>query len=325
MFTNMQTNIIRSLSSSSISNPTAQYSNICCKDLRAYFTRPRDGGWRLDRLFLLILLLAGLTLVMSWLPRIICTNIDQNTFKQFRWKEHDDCSSVCENPYQIPQGLEIRVIPRIVISVTTSPKRLATLKEPLESLINQQLSPDVIQINLPYVFKRTGEVYEHLEMLDILKHRLIKINRCEDTGPSTKLLPTIQSEKNGNTLIIVVDDDTIYPPELVKRIVQVSLLHPNRVIAGNCGDVYLTGVNSSNHRCNLFQGFAGVGFRRSFFGEGFFDYMETALKSDHCSRGDDYTLSNYFALHGIMGLNLTGNIYVNQLDTGRCACLLLNF
>ena len=277
--------------------------------------------WKLDHFFLAIIVLVGLTILFSILPRLICLHIKHNTFsREFIPKEHDDCRVKCENPFKFPKDvndiISAGIRPRVVVSLTTSPKRLPALEQPLKSLLAQQLPPDMISVNLPRVFKRSGDTYEGLEQIEWLKHPLIKVVRCEDTGPSTKLLPTIINENDPDTLIITVDDDTLYPPELITHIVAASIMHPEKVIVGNCGDVYLTGVNSSYHRCNMFQAFAGVGFRRRFFSAAFDDYMATALKDDHCFRGDDFTVSNYFALNGYVGLNLS-NYHVRQLSTGR--------
>ena len=41
--------------------------------------------------------------------------------------------------------------------------------------------------------------------------------RCPDMGPITKFVPTLTSEVDPETLIVVVDDDTAYPPEMVQR------------------------------------------------------------------------------------------------------------
>ena len=39
----------------------------------------------------------------------------------------------------------------------------------------------------------------------------------KDYGPITKLLPTLSIETNPTTLIIILDDDHIYDPQLVRH------------------------------------------------------------------------------------------------------------
>lgn len=41
---------------------------------------------------------------------------------------------------------------------------------------------------------------------------------CPDLGPITKFVPTLTTEKDPNTVIVVVDDDTLYPPSMVEQV-----------------------------------------------------------------------------------------------------------
>ena len=107
---------------------------------------------------------------------------------------------------------------RTVVSLTTSPKRLRTLKLTLHSLLNQTSLPDVIQVNLPSVFLRTNETFPRnvFERLSLLENPLIRVLWHPDVGPLTKLLPTLETETDPETLIIIVDDDTFYPAHMVQ-------------------------------------------------------------------------------------------------------------
>jgi hypothetical protein len=100
---------------------------------------------------------------------------------------------------------------RTVVSLTTSPKRLGTLEKTLHSLLGQTSLPDVIQVNLPSVFLRN--VFERLSLLE---NPLIRVLWHPDVGPLTKLLPTLETETDPETLIIIVDDDTFYPALMVQ-------------------------------------------------------------------------------------------------------------
>ncbi|MBU6210212.1 MAG: hypothetical protein KGR22_09915, partial [Planctomycetes bacterium] len=48
---------------------------------------------------------------------------------------------------------------RIVVTLTTSPKRLLGLEPVLTSLHNQSVQPDEIHLNIPHIFGRTREPY----------------------------------------------------------------------------------------------------------------------------------------------------------------------
>ena len=51
------------------------------------------------------------------------------------------------------------MIPKIIVTLTTTPKRLPLIEQTLSSILNQNVKPDKIIINIPSIFKRTGEVY----------------------------------------------------------------------------------------------------------------------------------------------------------------------
>lgn len=216
--------------------------------------------------------------------------------------------------------------PRVIFSLTSSPKRIQFLNETLYSLLNQEIMPKKIQINLPFVFRRTGEQFTNVEKLDFLKHPLIEINRCDDIGPITKLVPTLHSETNADTLIIVVDDDTVYPPDLIHKYIQFSSLHPNQVIVGHCGDTLLDGKYSvDDGTCSLFESFGASGFKRSFFSDNFTSYVSQAVSNNWCLRSDDYVISNYLVNKGIRGWKAEGHIRsVVQLQIGLNADALHN-
>ena len=208
---------------------------------------------------------------------------------------------------------------KIVFSLTTSPKRIHNIEKVLSSLLEQEYPPDLIQINLPIEFKRTGETYEHLELLAFLNHSKIRIHRCDDLGPATKLLPTLSTIHDPDTLIITVDDDTIYGPNLVSLFKRIAIQHPQSIIAGCCGDnAYLhhshRATNSS--KCRFFEAFAGVGYRRSFFGADFKEYMDLMLKDSHCFRSDDLMFSNYFSNRDIIDMKKHGFVEEQQLESG---------
>ena len=46
----------------------------------------------------------------------------------------------------------------------------------------------------------------------------VSVLACDDWGPATKLIPALLQELSPQTLILAVDDDTIYPPDLVANL-----------------------------------------------------------------------------------------------------------
>jgi len=99
-----------------------------------------------------------------------------------------------------------------LVSLTTIPSRLPHMAATLKSLMRQKRAPARIVINLPDFSKRENAPYTVPAFLHGLKS--VEIIRCADLGPATKAVPTLLREPPERK-IIVVDDDRIYPPNLV--------------------------------------------------------------------------------------------------------------
>jgi hypothetical protein len=112
---------------------------------------------------------------------------------------------------------------RVVLTLTTMPHHLPLLQPALESLLAQSLPADKIYLNIPEGRnKRTNMSYdEEIQKHNIVFPKGITVNRCQDVGPLTKLLPAVLAEEKGdpNTIIITVDDDQVYMPDTVKYLV----------------------------------------------------------------------------------------------------------
>lgn len=115
-----------------------------------------------------------------------------------------------------------------IISLTTIPSRLPLIGLTLKSLMRQRLAPARIVLNLPRFSRRENVPYVAPAFLDGL--RSVEIRWCEDLGPATKLLPTLQQEPPDRR-IIVVDDDRIYPANLVEDLMSGSARRPSAAIA----------------------------------------------------------------------------------------------
>ncbi len=107
---------------------------------------------------------------------------------------------------------------RIIASFSTLPERIANLEPMLRSLLEQTRPPDEIVLALPRFSIRQRK--EYVVPAYLQKIPRLRILRCEtDWGPATKFIPVIQEELaagRGDTLIMVVDDDRIYPRDAVE-------------------------------------------------------------------------------------------------------------
>ena len=84
----------------------------------------------------------------------------------------------------------------IYVSISTIPERLKNLNKSIESLLNQSKKPDKIFINIPFKFRRFKETIEDNQIPNF-QSDIIDVTRCEDCGPGTKLLGSLDKlEKN---------------------------------------------------------------------------------------------------------------------------------
>ena len=92
---------------------------------------------------------------------------------------------------------------------------LPSLNKTIDSLLKQTKKPDKIFINIPYAYKRFSEKIEN-EQLPKFNNKTIEITRCEDCGPGTKLLGSLNKLEK-DSLLILVDDDNIYEDYMVEK------------------------------------------------------------------------------------------------------------
>lgn len=181
----------------------------------------------------------------------------------------------------------------IYVSLTTSPRRLNMLQETIESIMGQTILPDIIVINVPHIFKRTGETYDEIPEY-LSKNDRVLINRCDDIGPATKILPTINLVQQDDDTIISIDDDIIYCPTFIQTLIKKSSVFPNSAITGTSFS-YIHDYNPMSremyYNSEVVEGFAGVLYKKWFLANWEDDLDITTLPKE-CYVSDDLILSN---------------------------------
>lgn len=123
---------------------------------------------------------------------------------------------------------------RVVVSLTTIPKRLLLIIPVVESIVRQEVPFDEIYLNIPDKSKK-GEPYPLQKFKAKLEERgildKVNINNCIDTGPSTKLVPTLNKETDENTRILTLDDDMIISPKMNKMLKEYITLYPDKALS----------------------------------------------------------------------------------------------
>lgn len=99
------------------------------------------------------------------------------------------------------------------VSLTTIPPRVGMIKKTLDSLEAQTRKANKIFLNIPSVFKRFPEKSCDISQIAHLYENL-EIVKCEDFGPGTKLLGSIDKLDNYD-YVVLVDDDHIYNREML--------------------------------------------------------------------------------------------------------------
>ena len=103
----------------------------------------------------------------------------------------------------------------IYVSTSTIPQRIKNLDKSIKSLLNQTKKPDKIFINIPFKYKRFSETIKDDE-IPKFDSSVVEITRCEDFGPATKLLGSLDKLEK-NSLIILFDDDHVYENYMVEK------------------------------------------------------------------------------------------------------------
>ncbi len=197
---------------------------------------------------------------------------------------------------------------KYIVSFTTSPTRIHKCQPMLESLLNQSRKPDLIVLNIPHKFARTGETYDIPNNVS----NSVYINRTEkDYGPGTKIIPTItllieKKYKFNDTRIIYLDDDIIYPLNMIESYEDTINNNDNSVWTAtgfNFVNLRICGERRHGMRTTIAEGYGGVCVKMSTFRSDFIDYINEYIKDLDCLLSDDMILSNYYHKHNI-------NIYI---------------
>lgn len=113
--------------------------------------------------------------------------------------------------------------PKVVVSMTSYGRRLNTVTPAaIASLLNQSVMPDKIVLWIGHGEKITAKIKKLMEYG-------LEVKYTEDIRSYTKLIPALREYPN--SCIVTVDDDIVYPPYLIKDLVDAHKKKPNAVIS----------------------------------------------------------------------------------------------
>jgi hypothetical protein len=221
----------------------------------------------------------------------------------------------------------------VVGSLTTTLSRLQHVNggfgRTLDHLLNIKYLHR-IYINIPWSYQLRESIQNITLPLELLQkvqqsHGKLVILRCQDYGPSTKLLPTLSLPEDilpSDSIIITFDDDRLYTPLSVFTLIQHSILLPHSVITIAAWSILILSSNGVRGQRNgpvfrskippqvegmqyrkagyvdLILGFYGVAYRKRFFTSPTIDcelYNYKAMKEfiTHCAWVDDIWFSGH--------------------------------
>jgi hypothetical protein len=201
------------------------------------------------------------------------------------------------------------------VSLTSIYQNQRILLKTLESLKTQTLRPQAVEIFLseePYLvdqgFKNRAISDPELAIFLNTNASLFKVNWVPNTGPYRKLLPILKEKWTEDCLIVTVDDDTCYHPNLLENLLADYNTH--RCVVNYRGFTpALTKLadleyNKKASLCpkylyNFPTGKAGILYHPAFFhktGELIFDQT---IYLDTCKTADDIWFALIRILNGI--------------------------
>src|SRR5205809_1145472 len=121
---------------------------------------------------------------------------------------------------------------RVIASLSTVPGRINNLRPTIRCLLKQTHPPDEIVLAIPEFSIREQRPYVVPEYL--LRLPRVRILRCgKDWGPATKFIPAVQEDLaggRGSSLIMVVDDDRVYPQDALETYLYYSNRLPDAAL-----------------------------------------------------------------------------------------------
>lgn len=121
---------------------------------------------------------------------------------------------------------------KIIVTLTSYGERLCNLPIVIASIITQTRPPKLIVLNIA-----DNETIPS-NTLHYLVANNVEINMVPDTKVYKKLIPTLR--RYPNDLIINIDDDFVYPPQMIEDFIKQHNLFPNNPITGN--DYVINGI-----------------------------------------------------------------------------------
>jgi len=155
----------------------------------------------------------------------------------------------------------------IYVSLTIIPERVKNLSKTVNSLLSQKKEPDKIFINVPKKYQRFNEIIEDNQIPQFNSEK-VEVVRCEDCGPGTKILGSIDKMEK-DSMVILVDDDNIYEDYMIEKFLYFFKKAPNNAYSFYVHPLGNFGVG---------QGADGFAINTKYL-EGIYDFYNKVVKN----------------------------------------------
>ena len=193
--------------------------------------------------------------------------------------------------------------------MTTIPARLEGLSKTVKSALDHLVHCDAIYLNIPHV-SRKGKKYvlpkDFLSDLTPEQQTKVILNRCQDLGPITKILPALELESDPNTLVISLDDDIMFKKDISQILLEKHRQYPDACVSfsGFCVGVFpfnwqFAISNKRDLECDWIQGVHSIVFPR-----GLIDLESFKEWKPHMIKHDDHRISSFLSSKGIRRISI---------------------
>ena len=202
------------------------------------------------------------------------------------------CESYAKDYLKIPRSPTKH---KVIVSMTTRTNNFENIKPTVNSLLDQTVHPDQIIISTPPDIQ--------LQLPDFIrKNNIILVHHLtNDYGKSSNFLSPLLREKDGEAMIILVDDSGIYGTDFVESMVAASEEAPNSVIFVSGYNAKKSAeqkrkINNHSEPNDVISTADGVLIKPKFFDESIFNVMDGPGDLENTP---DVLLSSYLHKHNI--------------------------
>jgi len=139
-------------------------------------------------------------------------------------KQYREFCTVRKHDYETMKQLISR---KLIVSLTTYPKRIGLLGPVLDSIYAQTRKADEVVLWLAEEQFPGKEADLPENLLQLVAEKKLTVRWCEDLKPHKKYFFALQ--EYSNDLVVTVDDDLLYPKDMLDALYRSYLLYPEAV------------------------------------------------------------------------------------------------